>query len=73
MKNTLDSPIEYLKGIGPSKGDLLKKELGIFTFADLLTYYPFRYVDRSKFYRISEIDQETSFIQIKGKIKLILF
>jgi len=69
MNTFLNSDIKFLKGVGSVRAEILNKELGIFTFADLLTYYPFRYVDRSKFYRISEIDQETSFIQIKGKIK----
>ncbi|MBS1655308.1 MAG: hypothetical protein JSU05_10720, partial [Bacteroidetes bacterium] len=43
----LSSPIEYLKGIGPQRGDLLKKELGIFTFRDLLEHFPYRHVDRT--------------------------
>lgn len=45
----LDTPIEYLKGIGPLKAEVLKKELGIYLFRDLITHYPFRYVDRTKF------------------------
>ncbi|MGZ3882753.1 MAG: hypothetical protein ACXVPD_00890, partial [Bacteroidia bacterium] len=43
----LDTPIVYLKGIGPHKAEVLQKELGVFTFRDLLTYYPFRYIDRT--------------------------
>ncbi|HEX8279335.1 MAG TPA: hypothetical protein VF540_11595, partial [Segetibacter sp.] len=42
----LDNPIEYLKGVGPLKADLLKKELGIFTFGDLLEHFPLRHIDR---------------------------
>ncbi|MCB2219598.1 MAG: ATP-dependent DNA helicase RecG [Bacteroidetes bacterium] len=64
----LDTPIEYLKGVGPARADVLKKELGIFTFNHLLTYYPFRYVDRSKFYSIREIHDDLTYIQIKGTL-----
>ena len=64
----LETPIEYLKGVGPSKAELLKKELGIFTFGDLLAYYPFRYIDKSKIYNINEINSDTAYIQLKGKI-----
>ena len=54
MSSFLDTQIEFLKGIGPQRGDILKKELGIFTYYDLLSLYPFRYVDRSKIYKIKE-------------------
>jgi ATP-dependent DNA helicase RecG len=64
----LSQSIEYAKGVGPVKGDVLKKELGIFTFSDLLTYYPYRYVDRSRFYRLSEIQEEGQWVQVVGKI-----
>lgn len=64
----LHTPIEYLKGVGPQKSDLLKKELRIFTFSDLLTFYPFRYVDRTKFYKIKEINADLPFVQLRGKI-----
>ncbi|MDX2173305.1 MAG: ATP-dependent DNA helicase RecG [Bacteroidota bacterium] len=64
----LDTPIEYLKGIGPQRADVLKKELGIFNYADLITYYPFRYVDKTKFYSIREINEELPYIQLKGYI-----
>lgn len=62
----LDTPIEYLKGIGPQRAEVLKKELGIFIYRDLLTYYPFRYVDRTKFTTIKDIADETQYVQIKG-------
>jgi len=68
MSNFLDTPIEYLKGIGPQRGDMLKKELQIFTYYDLLSLYPFRYVDRSKFYKIKDINEELPYVQLKGKI-----
>ena len=62
----LDRPIEYLKGIGPQRAEVLKKELNIFLYKDLLTYFPFRYVDRTKFYTISEAADEMPFIQLRG-------
>lgn len=64
----ISTPIEFLKGVGPSRAEMLKKELNIFTFGDLLTLFPFRYVDRSKFYKISEISDDVSYIQIRAKI-----
>ena len=67
------SPIEYLKGVGPQRADLLKKELGIFTFADLLNHFPFRHVDKTKVNLISEITPQTDlhtgeagYIQVAG-------
>lgn len=65
---TLQTPIEYLKGVGPSKAELLKKELKIFTYRDLLHLFPFRYVDRSKFYKINEIISTEAEVQVIGKI-----
>jgi ATP-dependent DNA helicase RecG len=64
----LYTPIEYLKGVGPQKAELLKKELQIFTFNDLLTHYPFRYVDRTRFYNIREINADMPYVQLRGKI-----
>ena len=64
----LDTSIEYLKGVGSARAELLRKELGLQTFGELLTYFPFRYVDRSKFYLISEIRDDTAYIQLKAKI-----
>ncbi len=66
--NVLDTPIEYLKGVGPTRAEVLKKEMNIFTFYHLLHHFPFRYVDRSKFYKISEINSDATYVQIKGKI-----
>ncbi len=62
----LDRPIEYLKGIGPQRAEVLKKELNIFLYKDLLTYFPFRYVDRTKFHTISQASDEMPFIQLRG-------
>ncbi|MBQ9583501.1 MAG: ATP-dependent DNA helicase RecG [Bacteroidales bacterium] len=67
----LDSEIKFLPGVGPKRALLLAKELGIRTFRDMLYTFPFRYVDRSKFYAISEIDSASAYIQIRGSIKSI--
>ena len=64
--NILASPIEYLKGVGPQRADLLKKELGIFTFDDLLNHFPFRHVDKTKVNLIKEITSQTEYIQVAG-------
>lgn len=64
----LQTPITYLKGVGPQKAETLAKELGIFTYADLLEHYPFRYYDRTKFYKIAEVQSEEMYIQVKGII-----
>ena len=66
--DTLQTPIEYLKGIGPNRANLLKQELNIFTFQDLLHFFPNRYIDRSTFYKIKDLPKNTSEVQIKGKI-----
>ncbi|MEO6188737.1 MAG: ATP-dependent DNA helicase RecG [Ginsengibacter sp.] len=64
----LSSPIEYLKGVGPQKAELLKKEAGIFSFSDLLEYFPFRYIDKTQITPISAINQSTDYVQVVGKI-----
>ena len=64
----LDTPIDFLKGVGPLRSDLLKKELRIFTYGDLLMHYPFRYIDRSKIHIIAELRESMPNIQLKGKI-----
>ncbi|MEO9257339.1 MAG: hypothetical protein ABI207_03095, partial [Crocinitomicaceae bacterium] len=55
MATILDTPIEYLKGAGPQRADILRKEAGIFTFRDLLFYFPFRYIDRSVIHQVKDI------------------
>ena len=60
--NTLDSPIEYLKGVGPVRGDMLKKELQIFTQGDLLFQFPYRYVDKTQFHRIADLDDNSGYV-----------
>ncbi|HEX6890509.1 MAG TPA: ATP-dependent DNA helicase RecG [Chryseolinea sp.] len=69
MAGFFDTPIEFLKGIGPQRAALINKELNIFTFADLIQHYPFRYEDRTKFYRIAELNEDLPFVQIKGTIR----
>ncbi|WP_262496298.1 ATP-dependent DNA helicase RecG [Chitinophaga caeni] len=64
----MSNPIEYLKGVGPQKGELLRKELAIHTFADLLSYFPFRYVDRTKIDKIRDIHGGMDFVQVRGRI-----
>ncbi|MEO8823095.1 MAG: ATP-dependent DNA helicase RecG [Ginsengibacter sp.] len=64
----LKNPIEYLKGVGPLRGDVLKKEAGIFTFNDLLLYFPFRHIDRTQIIPISKINSQTDYVQAKGKL-----
>jgi ATP-dependent DNA helicase RecG len=69
MPGFFDTKIEFLKSVGPAKAEILNKELQIYTFGDLIQHYPFRHEDRTKFHRIQEIDEELSYIQIKGHIK----
>lgn len=64
----LQTSIEFLKGVGPNKAEVLQKELQIFTWEDLLKFYPFRYIDKSKFYTIAEIAEDGAYIQIRGKL-----
>lgn len=66
--NILETPVEFLKGVGPQRAQLLKTELNIHTFEDLLQHFPFRYVDRSKFYSIAEVNDTVAYIQTKGLI-----
>ena len=64
----LDTPIEYVKGIGPAKGETFRKELSIHTLGDLLFTYPFRYIDRTTFHLIKDIDADGDNIQLKGTL-----
>ena len=68
MNNLLLTPIEYLKGVGPSRGELLRKELGIHKYADLINFYPNRYIDRTRYYKINELQNNVAEVQIIGKI-----
>lgn len=68
MRGFFETPVEYLKGVGPQRSALLNKELNIFTFGDLIQYYPFRYEDRTRFYLIKELSDEMPHVQIKGTL-----
>jgi ATP-dependent DNA helicase RecG len=69
MQDFLDSNITYLTGVGPKRAELLSKELNIYTFRDLLYYFPYKYIDRTRFYTIAELDPDLPSVQIKGYIK----
>ena len=66
--NFLQTPIDYLKGVGPNRADLLRKELGIHTYQDLINLFPNRYIDRTKYYKIGELQRNNTEIQVVGKI-----
>lgn len=68
MFNITAQDIKYLQGVGPQRASVLNKEINIYTLNDLLHYYPYKYIDRSRLYYISEIDGEMPYIQIKGTI-----
>ncbi|HIY48227.1 MAG TPA: ATP-dependent DNA helicase RecG [Candidatus Barnesiella excrementavium] len=68
MNDLASLNIKYLPGVGPKRAELLNKELEIFTYLDLLHYYPYKYIDRSKTYKISEIDGSMPYIQLRGRI-----
>jgi len=68
MENILTTDIKYLKGMGPKRAELFAKELGIFTVGDLLRYYPYKYIDRTKIYAIAEINNSQTHIQLRGRI-----
>lgn len=69
MQDFLESNITYLSGVGPRRAELLSKELNINTFRDLLYCFPYKYIDRTRFYSISELDPDLPLVQIKGSIK----
>lgn len=67
MNSLSQRDIKFLKGVGPKRAELLQKELGITTFYDLLTHYPTHYLDRTKVYRIHELNEEMSMVQVRGR------
>ncbi len=75
QQNLLQTPIEFLKGVGPQRGELLRKELGIYKYQDLINFYPNRYIDRTRYYKINELQSRSlgtiAEVQIIGKIILI--
>lgn len=68
MHNILETPITYLKGVGPHRAELLQKEFNICTYADLLYHFPFRYVDKSKIYKVKDITSDSTYFLLKGKV-----
>ena len=62
------TPIEYLKGVGPARAEVLKSELNIHTFGDLLTHYPFRYIDRTQFHKIKQLHPDMAAAQVIGRL-----
>ncbi len=68
MSHLLQTPIEFLKGVGPTRGELLRKELGIQLYEDLIQHYPNRYIDRTRYYKINELRNQPAEVQIIGKI-----
>ena len=68
MTDLLHQDIMYAPGVGPKRKEMLSKELGIQTFGQLLEHYPYKYIDRRHIYRISELLESMSFIQVKGRI-----
>ncbi len=68
MSTNLQTPIDYLKGVGPNRADLLRKELDIHTYQDLINLFPNRYLDRTQYYKINQLQPNASEIQIVGKI-----
>ena len=66
--NILEQDIQYLSGVGPQRKKMLSEELGIQTYGDLLEYYPYKHIDRSRLYTISELTGDMPFVQVKGRI-----
>ncbi len=69
MSELLDSEIKFLPGVGPKRAELLEAEAGILTFRDLIYYFPYKYVDKTRFYKVKELDTDMQYVQIKGKIR----
>ncbi len=68
MNQAFQTPIEYLKGVGTTRADVLKKELGIAYFFDLLRHFPFRHIDRTRFYKINEIQPDLPYVQVLARL-----
>jgi ATP-dependent DNA helicase RecG len=68
MNDFLETSIEFLKGVGPQRAQILRSELGVFTFRDLLEHYPFRYLDRFTYHKVADAPYVDNYVQLKGKI-----
>ncbi len=71
MNYILETPITYLKGVGPRKATVLEKEIGVKTFEDLLYYFPFRYVDKSRIFKVKDINSDSTYFQLRGKVSML--
>ncbi|SIN99438.1 ATP-dependent DNA helicase RecG [Algoriphagus halophilus] len=71
MPGIFDTKIEFLRGVGPQRAALLNKELAIFTYGELIQHYPFRYEDRTRFFKIKELNPDVENVQVIAKIKKI--
>ena len=69
MSELLDSEIKFLPGVGPKRAEMLQAEAGIFTFRDLIYYFPYKYIDKTRFYKVKELDTDMQHVQIRGKIR----
>ncbi|NLN30897.1 MAG: ATP-dependent DNA helicase RecG, partial [Bacteroidales bacterium] len=69
MQDLLETNITYLPGVGPKRAELLNSELNIRNYRDLLYYFPYKYIDRTRFYRISELEPDLPHVQIRGHIR----
>lgn len=69
MSELLDSEIKFLPGVGPKRAELLEAEAGIRTFSDLIYYFPYKYIDKTRFYKVRELDTDMQHVQIRGKIR----
>jgi len=68
MNTNLQTPIDYLKGVGPNRADLLRTELGIHTYQDLINLFPNRYIDRTQYYKINQLHRNNADVQVIGKV-----
>jgi ATP-dependent DNA helicase RecG len=69
MSNFFQTKLEYLRGVGAQRAQLLGKELGIFTYGDLIQRYPFRYLDRTQFYNVVDLHDDLPYVQVKGVLR----
>ena len=68
MNQLFQTPVEYLKGTGPARAEVLKKELSIYNFEDMLRHFPYKYIDRTRFYKIREINIELPHVQVIARL-----
>ena len=72
MYDVLSQDVKYLKGIGPVKSDVLRTEMNISSLRDMLYFFPYKYVDRSRIYKIGEMAGEMPYVQLRGRFVLSL-